>query len=102
MLIAQLSDFHVTAEGIRAYGRVTTRKMLKQALRAVNGLPRTVDLVIGTGDLTHNGTHAEYLELRRVLRKLGAPFAPVMGNHDRRTELRHAFADFGRELGPDS
>jgi 3',5'-cyclic-AMP phosphodiesterase len=93
MLIAQISDFHITRPGRRIYGRIDPFAMLTHAIDVINGLDPQPDLVIGSGDLVQGGDDAEYAILRTILAALRAPFAPVLGNHDRRLGLRNAFSD---------
>jgi len=101
MLIAQISDFHVTPWGDLAYGRVDTNAALASAIDALNALRPQPDLVIGTGDLTQSGSDEDYQVLAKLLARLDAPFAPLMGNHDRRGAFRRAFPDLSGRLGPD-
>lgn len=41
------------------------------------------DLIVGTGDITDGGTHAELKQAIRALGGVGVPFRLVPGNHDR-------------------
>ncbi len=92
MLLCQISDPHVVAEGTLAYGRVDTPRLLERCVRKILALPRRPDAVVATGDLTDNGTAAEYgllAELLAPLRRM--PLFLVAGNHDERGALRAAF-----------
>lgn len=100
MIIGQVSDFHVVAPGQVAYGGIDTGGRVARAVAALNGLRPRPDLVIGSGDLVEAGAPVEYAALRAALAGLAAPFLPVVGNHDRRSALRDAFADLGLQLGP--
>ena len=100
MIIAQLSDFHVTPEGVFAYGAVDTRQWLRRAIEALGALSEPPALVIGTGDLVQSGGEDEYRELNRILIDAPAPFVPVMGNHDDRLRFRRAFAKITNRAGP--
>jgi 3',5'-cyclic AMP phosphodiesterase CpdA len=93
LLIAQISDCHVTAPGQLAYGRFDTAERLHRVVRAIGSLLIPPDLVIGTGDLVQGGTNAEYAVLRSVLAELTMPFFPVLGNHDIRSGFRKAFPE---------
>lgn len=92
VLIAQISDLHITEVDVRAYGQVDTTAHLERVVDALNALTVQPDIVLGTGDLVHTGTPAEYARLRAILAHLKAPFVPVMGNHDSRAALLPAFA----------
>ncbi len=92
MLIAQISDCHITCPGAPAYGLIDTAERLCSTVEALNSLDPRPDLVIGTGDLTQSGMKAEYAALRTVLSKLAVPFFPCIGNHDAREPFRIAFA----------
>lgn len=54
------------------------------AVEQINSLMQTqpIDLVIGVGDVAHKGTEIQYEAATRVLRKLKAPFYPIMGNEE--------------------
>ncbi|UYN96901.1 MAG: phosphodiesterase [Enhydrobacter sp.] len=93
MLIAQISDMHVTAPGELLYRRIDTAGYLERAVAHVEALDPRPDLVLATGDLVDRGTVAEYELLRRLLSPLSMPVYLIPGNHDRRTTLREVFAD---------
>lgn len=95
MLIAQLSDPHVTAPGKLLYGRVDTVAFLARAVVAVNALDPRPDVVVLTGDLVEDGSAAEYTHLRGLLATLRMPLFVIPGNHDAREALRAAFAGDG-------
>ena len=112
MLIAQLSDTHVCAEGTRLYGRIDTNAGLARAIETVNRLRPRPDLVLVTGDLAESGQAAQYAMLRTLLARLEMPVFVLPGNHDSRERLRAAFSDhaylpavgeflhYAAELGP--
>ncbi|HEY6980060.1 phosphodiesterase [Reyranella sp.] len=93
MLIAQISDMHVTAEGTLLYKRIDTAGYLERAVAHVLGLDPRPDLVIATGDLVDGGKPDEYARLRRLLEPLPMPVYLIPGNHDAREPLRAAFPD---------
>lgn len=93
MLIAQITDTHVTHPGHRLAGRVDSSERLVQAVRTILKLDVTPDCVLATGDLTDRGEAREYAEFRRVLAPLTMPVYVIPGNHDRREALRAAFSD---------
>ena len=92
MLIAQISDLHVTAPGVRVAG-VDTAATLESCVRDVARRDPRPDLMLATGDLVEEGTAAEYNRLRELLAPLGMPVYVIAGNHDDRAALRSAFAD---------
>ena len=92
MLIAQISDLHVTAPGARVAG-VDTAATLESCVRDLARREPRPDLVLATGDLVQEGTAAEYRRLRELLAPLAMPVYVIAGNHDDRAALRSAFAD---------
>lgn len=95
MLLAQLTDTHITAGGRSAGGRVDTAAFLKAAVRHVNRFRPAIDAVFVTGDLTDQGGPEEYAALTDLLGDLIAPWFVLPGNHDDRRNLLDAFADHG-------
>ena len=93
MLIAQISDMHVTAEGTLLYDRIDTAGYLERAVAHVLDLDPRPDVVIATGDLVDGGKPEEYARLRRLLAPLPMPVYLIPGNHDARDPLRAAFPD---------
>jgi len=93
MLIAQVTDMHVKADGRLAYGRVDTAGMLAACVDHLLHLGRQPDLVLFTGDLVDFGRADEYSLLRRLLAPLSVPFYLLPGNHDDRERLREAFPE---------
>jgi len=93
MLIAQISDMHINAPGERSMGGVDTAGNLRRCVAAIGALDPAPDLVLATGDLTMDGTAAEYAELRALLAPLGPPLYAIPGNHDLREAMLEGFAD---------
>jgi 3',5'-cyclic AMP phosphodiesterase CpdA len=98
MLIAQMSDFHVTMPGELAYGHVDTNGALCNAVSVINALRPAPDLVIGSGDLTQTGLDGEYDALADILCSLDVRFVPVLGNHDKRVAFRRRFTTVGDSI----
>ena len=93
MLIAQISDMHVKAEGKLLYRRIDTAGFLERAVAHVNALDPQPDIVLATGDLVDGGKPEEYAHLRRLLAPLAMPVHLIPGNHDARDAMREAFPD---------
>lgn len=92
MLLCQISDPHIVPEGVLAYGRVDTGRMLQRCVRKILALPRLPDAVVATGDLTDHGTAGEYELLAELLAPLPMPIYLVAGNHDDRRALQSGFS----------
>lgn len=93
MLIAQITDMHLKAEGELLYDRIDTAGYLERAVAHIAALDPKPDIVIATGDLVEGGKPEEYARLRRLLAPLTMPVFVVPGNHDARDALREGFAD---------
>ncbi len=102
MLIAQVTDLHVVANGRLCYRKVPTNQQFEQAVAHINSLEPLPDVVIASGDLTDHGRPEEYQELREILAGLKPPVFVVPGNHDRRDLLMEAFADLSYMPRPGS
>lgn len=50
-----------------------------------------VDLVVHTGDITHNGSHEEYQLAREILSSLSMPYLVIPGNKDKRDAMLSVF-----------
>ncbi len=95
MLIAQISDLHIKANGALLGGVVDTRAALAACVDHIGALDPRPDLVLATGDLTQDGRPEDYALLRSAFQRLSMPVYVIPGNHDNRTNLRAAFADEG-------
>lgn len=95
MLIAQISDLHVLADGTPLGGQVDTQAALVAAMDHLAALAPRPDLVLATGDLTQDGLPEDYALLRSAFGGLPMPVYVIPGNHDNRANLRAAFADCG-------
>ncbi|MDR5819766.1 phosphodiesterase [Caballeronia sp. LZ043] len=93
MLLAQITDLHITPPGTLAYGQVDTAACLARAIDALNALDPRPDAVLITGDLVDAGGLDEYRHLRTLLDRLAMPWHPMAGNHDARDNLRAVFGD---------
>ncbi len=90
MLLAQISDLHVTAGGTRAYRLVDTAACLARAVDALLALDPRPDAVLVTGDLAYDGRIEEYRVVAEQLARLPMPVHAIPGNHDAREPFRTA------------
>jgi len=95
MLIAQITDSHLRAEGTRLFGAVDTFGALQRAIDHINAGDPEPDAVIFTGDLVHDGEAEDYAALTGLLRRLCAPVFAIPGNHDHRELTRKTLAFTG-------
>ncbi|MCF6233513.1 MAG: phosphodiesterase [Rhodobacteraceae bacterium] len=91
MLIVQISDLHLAPEGQKTLGVAPMAENLALCIERVNALVPLVDLVMITGDITHDGTRAETENAARILQSLRAPYHVLPGNHDDRAHLWSVF-----------
>lgn len=95
MIIAQLSDTHITPETTRADGRPSNRERMRRAVEHVLALPAPPAVVLVSGDCTDHGTAEEFEHFRELLRPLSMPVYVIPGNHDDRDRLSAAFGAQG-------
>src|SRR5512147_468103 len=96
MLIAQISDLHLRADGTPVGGRFDSRAALAACVAHLNLLDPRPDAVLATGDLADRGRPEDYATLRAAFATLAMPVHVIPGNHDAREPLRAAFAGWGR------
>ena len=94
MLIGHLSDFHLFARKPDSQLiRPDIADVLRRIFADVAGFEPTIDVVVCTGDLTDGGAKEDYALLRELLAPLSARVLAIPGNHDLRSNFRHAFSD---------
>lgn len=105
LLLAQLSDLHVSATGEEADPLVR----LETVVNAVLALPNPVDAVLVSGDVSDDGGEESYRLARSALDRFECPVHVLPGNHDDRARLRVAFGlpgagtepiNYTAEVGP--
>lgn len=87
MLLAQISDLHVTTEDA-VHKMVDSTATLWRAVEILNEMSPRPDAVLATGDLVDHGTDAEYKVLFGILNALELPLYLLPGNHDSAPLLR--------------
>jgi 3',5'-cyclic-AMP phosphodiesterase len=95
MLIAQITDTHISTPGSVNDRYFRTPEHLERAVAHLNRLAPRPDVVLATGDLVERGEPEEYARLRAILDRLAMPLYVIPGNHDSREHLAYAFADRG-------
>src|SRR5262245_36147212 len=91
MLIAQISDTHISTPDSRNDRDFRTAEHLARAVAHLNDLSPRPDVVIATGDLVERGQVEEYERLRDILAPLAMPLYLIPGNHDDRVNLVRTF-----------
>lgn len=89
MIIAQISDTHITAKLSESAEGLNRAENLRQCIADIK--QQKVDVVIHTGDTVHNGLAEEYEHLHEILSDLDVPFFLIPGNRDRHGLLRSVF-----------
>lgn len=98
MLIAQLTDIHIGFDP-EARPEELNRTRFRAALARLLEAPNRPDLLVLSGDLTDHGDRASFEQIGDLLEAVPCPILPIVGNHDTREGLLHAFPDVPREGG---
>jgi 3',5'-cyclic AMP phosphodiesterase CpdA len=92
MIIAQISDTHLTLDTLDAHRRM---RDFARTIADINALDPQPQAIVHTGDIVHNGRQDEYAEAATILAAARAPVYVLAGNKDERANLRAAFAARG-------
>jgi len=92
MLIAQISDLHLRAEGALYQGVVDSNADFARVVDHLNRLDPQPAVILLTGDVVDEGQPAEYATARKLLAQLKAPVFAIPGNHDEWGAFRTTFA----------
>ena len=87
IVIAHLSDTHITLDGRDATGATRSVRRTRAVMRYLEDLPYDLDAVLVTGDVADHGTSAEYEQARSLLTSRH-PVLICPGNHDQRAMFR--------------
>lgn len=98
MIIAQISDTHLTVRGPDSDQRIAD---FRAVIADINTLDPAPDVIVHTGDIVQNGQTDEYAVAADILAAAERPVFVLAGNKDDRAELRKAFAKPGY-LSPDT
>jgi 3',5'-cyclic AMP phosphodiesterase CpdA len=89
MRIAQISDTHISLDF------PARQSDLERCVAQINALRPRPDVVIHTGDISHDGLSEQYEIARNLLQKLEVPWFVLAGNRDKRQPLIKAFSQCG-------
>ncbi|QRY79915.1 3',5'-cyclic-AMP phosphodiesterase [Pseudomonas sp. PDNC002] len=92
VLVIQLSDSHLFAEGDGRLLGMDTADSLTQVVRLVVEEQPRIDLVLATGDLSQDGSLESYQRFRSISAPIDAPSRWFPGNHDETAPMREAAA----------
>ena len=91
MLIAQLTDTHITVPQNENEDCYVKLEALQKCVLEINKLDPLPDVVIHTGDLSHNGRTDEYKLTKSIMDGLMSPYLITAGNRDSTKNLINAF-----------
>jgi len=86
--VLQISDTHLVANPAQPLMGLNTERCFDATLELLRAHPQPADLVLVTGDLTHDGSHGGYQRLGSKLATLGIPAYCLPGNHDDPQQMR--------------
>jgi Icc protein len=95
MIIAQISDPHITDKTGTDDSLDGASIRLQQAVAHLLQLPAKPDVVLVTGDCVNSGSVTEYARFQALLRPLTMPVYVIPGNHDNREQLLAMFGPQG-------
>jgi Icc protein len=84
--IAQITDTHLYADPAGELLGLNTRQCLQEVVALA--ATRSPQLVVATGDLTHDGSKIGYQQLQRYFTRLQVPVYCLPGNHDEANSLK--------------
>ena len=91
MLIAHISDPHITERGTKAYGIAPMAENLMLCVDHINHQKMRPDLVLLSGDVTNDFSVNQATYAREILAALEVPYYLVPGNHDCRDVIWDVF-----------
>jgi len=95
MLIAQISDTHITQPNPQEPQFLARTKELEAFVAHINAMDKKPDLVLHTGDITHDGKPESYEIVRSVMSELNIPVHFALGNRDAGENLVAGLKDLG-------
>ena len=98
--VLQISDTHLFADTSRRLVGMDTEGSLREIMALIHQRILPVDIVLATGDLTHDASEAGYQRLAQHLRTLSAPVYYLPGNHDNSRTMAEHFATENISMPP--
>jgi Icc protein len=98
MLIAQITDLHIGFDPEETPEELNLRRLRATLARLLGG-PNHPDLLVVSGDITDNGDPGSFDDAATLLSGCPFPVWPMVGNHDTREALLHAFPHISGEGG---
>jgi len=95
MLIAQISDTHITLPDDEDPKFAARIKVLGTFVAHINALDEKPDLILHTGDVTHGGLPEYYDTVKAVMKDLAIPIYFALGNRDLGENLVTGLGDLG-------
>ncbi len=93
MIIAQISDTHIFLPSNNNEQRISEKRIhnLKECVKGIKSLTTKPDVILHTGDVTHNGKIEEYKIVHDILEDLKIPIFYTPGNKDNKKNLYKIF-----------
>ena len=95
MLLAQISDTHITLPDADEPKFIARIKALEAFVKHISTLAEKPDLVLHTGDVTHGGLPEHYDTVKTVMKDMGIPAYFALGNRDNSENLVAGLRGFG-------
>jgi 3',5'-cyclic-AMP phosphodiesterase len=98
--VLQITDLHLFADPETRLKGIPTRESLEDILRQIDDSGMTFDVVVITGDLTHDEKCETYHAVRERLESRFPLCRIIPGNHDDRDLMREVFPGIVPSTGP--
>ena len=92
LCVAQISDTHFPHKSGELFRGVDCVAQLTHLLRIIRRRQPKVDLLLVTGDISHQGESASYRLWLECLNSINCPILALPGNHDSPLVMREVFA----------
>lgn len=98
--LVQLTDTHLNADPRHSLDGLDNEQLFNRALAHVAASSVRPDLLVLTGDLVHDGSHAGYRRLARAVGGHGLRACALPGNHDNPPAMAATLPGEGISCGP--